>query len=112
MKYANGDCYTGEWNDRFRQGQGKTVYSDGRVEEGQWIDDRLYKGEIINYPDGGRYEGSIQEDGKRHGHGEMRYANGDVYIGNFKNDLRCTLGTLATFKLQSGCQYIGAWKDD
>jgi len=42
----------------------------------------------------------------------MRYGNGDVYIGHFINDLRCTLGTLAIFKLQNGSQYIGAWKDD
>ncbi len=35
-----------------------------------------------------QYEGDTNEKGKRHGIGCLKYVNGDVYEGEFKNDLR------------------------
>ena len=39
----------------------------------------------ILFPDGGQYVGEIL-DGKRHGHGELIFANGDRFVGKFFND--------------------------
>lgn len=37
---------------------------------------------VINYPDGGKYEGDVKND-KRHGQGIYIFPDGSKYIGEF-----------------------------
>ncbi|MBQ7226600.1 MAG: AAA family ATPase [Clostridia bacterium] len=66
------------------------------------------------YKDGGVYEG----DGtlftkKRHGKGKMVYANGDIYEGEWVDDVRSGQGTLTRKKyLSQNYCYTGEWKND
>ena len=64
----------------------------------------------MNYADGGQYKGAT-ENGKRQGKGEMTYANGDVYLGNWANDIRDTLGGENAVFTHQNSTYLGAWKD-
>ena len=66
---------------------------------------------IKKYKDGGVYNG----DGtfltkKREGKGEMRYANGDVYTGDWKDDVRCGSGRFKA--LRERYEYNGEWAND
>ena len=45
------------------------------------------KKEVIDYEDGSRYEGNL-EDGKKSGQGKLEYENGDCFEGEFKDDMR------------------------
>ncbi|HEX7052934.1 MAG TPA: hypothetical protein VF211_03245 [Burkholderiales bacterium] len=65
--WPNGDRYEGEFVEDRREGHG--VYTWGR---GPW--------------EGERYEGGFVND-KRNGYGEYRYATGDVYRGEWKDDV-------------------------
>ena len=70
---------------------------------------------IKKFKDGGIYEG----DGtlftkKRHGKGKMKYANGEIYEGEWQDDVCCGKGELYRpsglyAKLYS---YSGEWKDN
>jgi hypothetical protein len=45
--------------------------------------------------------------GLKHGKGELRWLNGDVYKGDFLND---NLHGRGEFKWADGRHYIGAWR--
>lgn len=80
----------------------------------------LRRGHVVNAPctshldesffgrEPGRYTGSVDAEGRRHGHGEMRYECGDVYVGQFAQDVPSGLGT-KTFA--NGDVYCGQYKD-
>jgi small GTP-binding protein len=54
------------------------------------------------------YQGKII-NGKKNGFGKMNYGNGDIYEGNWKDDLRDGEGTLIN---NNGDKYYGIWKND
>ena len=62
----------------------------------------------VDYPERGRYEGEFK-DGKPHGQGIMKYANGDVYDGRWAADCKSGKGTM---KYANGDVYDGYWMDD
>ena len=66
---------------------------------------------IKKYKDGGVYngEGTFLTK-KREGKGEMRYANGDVYTGDWKDDVRCGSGRFKA--LRERYEYNGEWAND
>ena len=39
MNYKNDGIYVGEWINDLRNGQGKMIYKNGKVEEGLWEED-------------------------------------------------------------------------
>jgi len=39
-----------------------------------------------DYGDWGSYEGDVDENGKRQGHGKMKYNSGNRYSGGFKDN--------------------------
>ncbi|GAX19611.1 hypothetical protein FisN_19Hh191 [Fistulifera solaris] len=61
------------------------------------------------------YDGPFNAKGERHGFGKMTWANGDVYEGNIKNNLRNGKGTMV-FAAHPGDKstgkYDGYWKSD
>ena len=65
--WPNGDRYEGAFVDDRKQGEGRYTWGRGR-----WEGDR-YKGEYAN--------------DKRNGYGVYRYATGDVYEGEWKDDV-------------------------
>mmetsp|Transcript_32327 Transcript_32327/g.59780 ORF Transcript_32327/g.59780 Transcript_32327/m.59780 type:complete len:264 (+) Transcript_32327:189-980(+) len=85
------------------------LYKDlGGVYEGQFKDGKRHGIGTLKWADGDEYEGEWKA-GKPHGRGTMKYANGDVYKGQFEKDKRHGRGT---YKWAEGDVYIGKWKDD
>lgn len=91
MRYANGDCYEGEWKDDTRWGSGEMAFANGDLYEGAFVEDRmaghgrfLYKGVAV-------YEGSFRK-GEKHGKGtwidQQTHAK---YVVEFKNDERISI---------------------
>lgn len=80
--YPGGDYYLGDLVEGRRQGQGEILFSSGEHYEGGFCDDRFHGAGILH-----RAEGDIVATW-RHGeivcdHVEIRYANGDRYVGEF-----------------------------
>jgi hypothetical protein len=74
--------YTGEWivDTNIRQGKGKSVYPDGSLYEGSFVDDKAHgKGRLI-MSNGELYEGQLIKD-MRHGYGRFTNENGTKYEG-------------------------------
>jgi hypothetical protein len=63
---------------------------------------------IINYSNGDKYEGNI-ENGEKNGYGKMEYSNGNVYIGNWKDDKKEGNGRM---NAKTGTIYEGNWLND
>ncbi|KAJ0399708.1 hypothetical protein ATCC90586_002701 [Pythium insidiosum] len=100
--------------------------------EGDWRNGRPHGRGVLVYDDAlhVRYEGAFVE-GQRHGYGEMRYASGNVYRGDWVQDVKCGHGTMlwmapsaATSTSSSSTaaastpsstaveKYVGAWLAD
>lgn len=61
----------------------------------------------LKYKNGNVYEGQLL-NGKRSGNGTMTFANGDVYIGMWKNDQMNDFEGLYTYS--NGNQYKGSFR--
>jgi hypothetical protein len=55
------------------------------------------------------YKGERSVDGSAHGEGEGKYANGDVYHGNWVKGLRHGQGSIT---YANGSHYEGEWVED
>jgi hypothetical protein len=55
------------------------------------------------------YEGELDENGKAHGSGKLKYANGSEYVGQFVDGKRHGQGMI---KFAYGDKYEGEFKDD
>ncbi|XP_057278639.1 MORN repeat-containing protein 3 [Pezoporus wallicus] len=134
---ANGDKYTGEWQDNLKHGKGiqkwkstGAIYSgdwkfgkrDGygsysipdpvtkqykRVYTGWWENDQKCGYGLMIYPNGERYEGEWSAE-LRSGWGRMNYLNGSVYEGQWLLDKPHGQGTL---HLANEHRYEGSWKN-
>lgn len=60
-------------------------WPDGRLYDGQWLQDQPHGQGMLTYPDGGQYWGRFQM-GKRQGEGLMKFVNGDEYEGEWFKD--------------------------
>ena len=74
---------------------------------------------IIHYKDHSHYEGEVNAEGLRHGHGYMNYVlNGYVgeYEGEWRDDKRCGFGEYKQYSMGGGAshsyEYKGEWLDD
>ena len=85
MKFNYDLGYTGEWNDKVKQGKGTYCWANGMAYDGDWIDN------------------------KRMGIGKFTWPNGQVYAGEWVNDKRNGNGTLG---LPDSTKLKGVWKDD
>ena len=152
LTQVNGNKYVGEYKDDKRYGQGTYTWKDGRIWVGEWKNSELngyaikyYQSGDINqegifkdgkflyaqnskhppcpsdqtenyhdcygtyvFANGDTYVGEYK-DNKYYGQGTYTYANGDKYVGEYKKGKQSGQGT--TF-FTSGAKYIGEYKDD
>ncbi|CDW71949.1 UNKNOWN [Stylonychia lemnae] len=91
--------------------KGKLIYQEtGDIYEGS-INQQFQReghGKII-YSDGDQYEGKFLEDMK-HGQGLYKYSNGDFYQGEYQRDKKHGTGRFQEFKTKE--IYEGQWRDD
>ena len=85
--YTNnlGTRYQGHFLKGDYHGHGKLfMHENGRLFEGKFNHNNLSKGKIV-LPDGSVYEGDIK-DWKMHGQGNLKFTNGNVYVGTWDKD--------------------------
>jgi hypothetical protein len=85
MRNAHGDVYEGQLVNDLKEGPGRLTYAGGRILTGKFKDDYCDNGQLL-FPDGSRYEGELQQDGKRHGFGVYHFADGGFYQGYSENN--------------------------
>ena len=73
---------TNKWD-----GVGTIVYSDGRIYEGCWKNDKANGFGRYIYKNGQYYIGEFK-DGSRHGQGTYWYEDGRKYVGEYENNKR------------------------
>ena len=99
--------YDGEIEDNLFNGNGKMVYKDGRVYEGEWVQGNKEGNGSLLWPDGSKYWGEFKND-QINGEGEFLWSNGATYKGTFVNG--CFNGT-GTLKSQNGSSYTGNFQN-
>lgn len=102
----SGDCVDG-----YAHGYGKMQWHIHSELQGSYVGD-YYQGKMhgkgtIKYANGAEYVGDWK-DGKRHGKGTMKYTDGVEYTGDWQDDKRHGNGTI-TFA--DGEKYIGEWQN-
>lgn len=129
-KFANGDCYTGQFLNGKANGYGVMLHKGIRF-NGYWkggkltdiaevkVKDRICYGEVENwqligrcaivYKDSSLYLGRVNEKFKPHGNGEMHGADGTKYSGYFKQDKHNGYGE---FTYKFGEKRKGEWEND
>jgi len=103
-----GGVYAGYWQDGRRHGVGVYLYPDKSVYCGEWKEGMKHGSGRMAYADGGVYEGSWKYN-KRHGHGVFTYPNGDLHVGKWFTGAKHGEGKYTN--KQSGCRYIGVWRE-
>ena len=95
--YANGDVFTGCFQDDRRAGIGRLDFSpetdDGGFYLGEWADDQPNGKGSLTYGSKDMYVGSWVK-GMREGEGKLLWASGAWYQGEFRNDEMHGSGTL------------------
>jgi hypothetical protein len=91
--------YTGEWKeDGVQDCVGEMRYLSGKFAG------CVYEGAFISTS----FRDSAASLGRRHGHGTMRYANGDVYTGEWMTGFPSGRGEIA---YSGGVKYAGQWNN-
>ena len=85
IQNALGDVYEGKVVNDLKEGEGKMVYSDGRVFKGRFKEDEAVKG-TLTFPDGAKYIGEVHNVA-RHGYGVYMFADGSQYEGQSVMDM-------------------------
>ncbi|KAJ0510394.1 putative 1-phosphatidylinositol-4-phosphate 5-kinase [Helianthus annuus] len=129
--FSNGDIYIGQWaTDNYPHGNGKYLWPDGCMYNGEWCRGRIVGKGRFSWPSGATYEGQFKNsymDGegtftgslmdsykgswvmnRKQGKGTMSYANGDRYEGEWKRGFNDGQGK---YHWNNGHQYIGQWKN-
>lgn len=65
--------------------------------------------QLYEHGEWGTYEGDLDSDGNRQGHGKMTYESGNTYEGGFLNDKFHSDN--GTYLWEDGDEYSGAWAD-
>ncbi|CAB1447787.1 unnamed protein product [Pleuronectes platessa] len=125
---ANGNEYTGEWQDNNntpetkkyerkyfgdwkngkKHGYGKYLYSNSSVYDGEWSEDHRSGWGRMYYENGDVYEGEWMGD-KSHGQGIIRFANGNWYEGAWQDGKKNGNGKFNYS--DKGRLYEGFWVD-
>lgn len=79
------------------------TWPDGRIYDGEWVNEQPHGQGMLTYADGGQYWGRFVR-GKRQGEGLMKFVNGDEYEGSWFDDQPHGQGSLL---LATGGRYEG-----
>ena len=101
--------HAGQWREDVPHGAGEQVASDGDLVVGTWADGVLVRGSVTTRGDGCVYDGELDAHGQRHGHGSLRYSNGDQYIGSFVHGVRHGQGVHTWV---NGDRFVGSLAND
>ena len=83
--YANGERYTGTFDDGDRQGEGVEYYADGKTKyKGSFSDDLRSNYGVYFYRNGDRYAGWFQKNAPN-GKGTYYFSDGERLTGMFRN---------------------------
>jgi hypothetical protein len=107
VNYKSGDSYFGFIKLKLRNGKGKYNFADGRIYEGDFLDDKFHGKGKFTWLDGDFYEGDFV-DGKRTGKGKFTWPDGEIYEGDFVDGKYHGKGKL---KFASGRIYEGDFVD-
>lgn len=108
LRYANGDIFEGNIiNGKANDPNGKITRANGMVCIGNMIADKLNGIATCTAPNGDIYQGDYQDD-LRHGKGSQTL-NGNRYDGAFEHDLMQGEGVLTA---QTGNRYQGAFRNN
>lgn len=137
--YANGDIYDGNFVDNLRVGKSRLRFHDGSEYIGQFIDDMADGTGIFNDKEGNRFMTLVDDDdhkrniasdaikdsengyflkGKIYGKGEIKFKNGNTYVGILKGTRRHGKGHMTFFTPPKNGfhsdigDYQGNWKRD
>lgn len=129
--YANGDIYDGEFVNNKRVGKAQLKFKDNSQYLGQFINDEADGHGIYTDAVGNRYQSKVEHDhdgiegetgsflkGKLYGKGEIKYMNGNHYIGHLKGTLRDGYGEMTYVSTHEDDNevnkgvYKGQWKRD
>jgi len=107
---TSGAKYMGAWKDNLKDGFGVLEQSNGLVYRGLWKQGRRHgSGSLLRKTEQGVmtiYEGEYQ-DGLKHGEGTKFYHQG-VYCGQWARDAR----TFGMIEFTNGDVYMGEWRND
>ena len=106
--FPSGAKYTGSVLNGLRDGFGKYFSPEGVTYEGEWKDG-LKHGKGMMKTDTMTYDGSW-ELGNIHGKGKIKWENGNIFEGEFKENKMNGYGYMIWYDLLE--KYIGKWKDD
>ena len=106
--FPSGAKYTGNILNGLRDGYGKYFSPEGVIYEGEWKEG-LKHGKGTMKTDAMTYEGNF-ELGNIHGKGKIKWENGNIFEGEFKENHLNGYGYMIWYDLLE--KYIGEWKED
>ena len=134
--FPNGNKYDGEWQNDVKEGYGVLQYINGERYEGYWKDDKAHGKGTLTYIHGDKYVGdwhAAKKQARRsphsgpaartaaprglahpplpppQGQGELYYANGDMFRGEWLQDRATGHGVLM---YANNNRYEGQWLED
>ena len=107
LYYKNGNLYTGQLKDGKMDGMGKILYKNKKEYLGEFQGGNKTGYGIMKWPTEEKYEGLWENDSFKFG--QYCWPNGNIYLGNFKNDSVNGFGTFYNSAL--GTIETGEWKD-
>ena len=108
MKWPDGGEYDGYWADSKMCGNGRFIHANGDVYTGEFEDNKANGKGVYEQASGEWYEGFWSND-KPHGQGKQVLANGSIFEGEFKDGSKNGKGF---YKWNDGCIYEGEWEND
>ncbi|XP_029696280.1 alsin isoform X2 [Takifugu rubripes] len=119
LKWPDGRIYTGTFKNGLEDGFGEFIapnktLSKSDFYEGHWKDGRMHGLGTYRYANGEVYDGSFQ-DNMRHGHGMLRSgklntSSPSVFIGQWLQDKKAGYGVFDD--ITKGEKYMGMWQDN
>jgi hypothetical protein len=99
VTYNNKEIFKGNFINNERWGFGRLTCEDGQFIEGIWQGEHTHGPVVIGFANGDIFNGLIICDQPYLG--EMRYSNGEVYLGEYRNGIRFGYGQQTLAKGQS-----------
>ena len=93
--WPDGRVYEGDWLQDKRTGKGKMTWPDGSIYEGDWLDGEMNGKGKFTFASGRIYEGDFT-DNQYNGKGKFISPDGEIYEGLYQNNKRQGTGILIT----------------